>query len=133
MRYSNVILRGYIWRSVMTREFTNLCRISEATARQCTWWRVSEFVRQTSRTRRSTKLSHSPLYRILSRERGLYFAYFDADRKDRACLRPLEHGWDIFGRPVAAEMTWVSARRQVRVRHLARNYFVLSRTKSVDN
>ena len=37
------------------------------------------------------------------------------------------------GRPVAAEMTSITGWRQVRLGCVARNYFVLARTKSVDN
>ena len=49
-----------------------------------------------------------PVLPNLSRRRGLYFAYFASDSK---------------------AVAW----RQVRFRREARNYFVLSRTKSVDN
>jgi integrase len=60
------------------------------------WWRVSQLVRRTSRTRRSTKLSHSPfhlpsqsgefrkvgecLYRYSSN--GVYYARFKTDGKE---------------------------------------------------
>src|SRR5262245_54930615 len=44
-----------------------------------------------SRTRRSTKLSHSPNSLILPRRRGPYFAYFDLNRKERACLLAMRY------------------------------------------
>jgi len=47
--------------------------------------RTSELVRQTSRTRRSTKLSHSPKWNTHSGVRGrcaTYFAYLSADSKE---------------------------------------------------
>jgi hypothetical protein len=49
------------------------------------WANMGVFVRRLSRTRRSTKLSHSPNWNTHSGVRGrcaTYFAYFSADGKE---------------------------------------------------
>ncbi len=52
-------------------------------ARESTWARMRIFLRRSSRTRRSTKLSHSPKQKSAShlKERASYFAYFVGDGK----------------------------------------------------